>query len=120
VIDALLGMPYVSISKSASGEEIVEERRKPDGIWYGPPDGQAQNTGLSGVLAFRQIDPWNFASRTALLVPNPWAAKPLPATSFGTDEFKLVGQAYERTNGEPVSALLKLPAAWPEEESGEV
>jgi hypothetical protein len=120
VIDALLGMPYVSISKSASGEEIVEERRKPDGIWYGPPDGQAQNTGLSGVLAFRQIDPWNFASRTGLLVPNSWAAKPLPATSFGTDEFKLVGQAYERTNGEPVSALLKLPAAWPEEELGEV
>ncbi len=32
---------------------------------------------------------------------------------------KLVGQAYERTNGERVSALLKLPAAWPEEEAGE-
>jgi hypothetical protein len=114
VIDALLGTPYVSISKSPTGEEIVEHRRKADGIWYGPPDGQAQNTGLSGVLAFRQIDPWIFASRTGLLVPNPWAGKPLATTGLGTDEFKLVGQAYERTNGEPMSALLKLPATWPE------
>jgi len=119
VIDALLGTPYISVSKSASGEEIVEERRAPDGIWYGPPDGQAQNTGLSGVLALRQIDPWNFASRTGLLVPNPWAGKPLSATSSGFDELKVVDGAYQRTNGEAVSTLLKLPATWPEEESGE-
>jgi hypothetical protein len=119
VIDALLGTPYVSVSKSPCGEEIVEERRRPDGIWYGPPDGEAQNTGLSGVLAFRQIDPWNFASRTGLLVPNPWAGKPLLATGFGTDELKVVDNAHQRTNGEPVSALLKLPAEWPEQELGE-
>lgn len=119
VIDALLGTPYVSISQSASGEEIVEEGRAADGIWYGPPDGQAQNTGLSGVLAFREIDPWNFVSRSGLLIPNPWAAKPLPATGFGVDELKVVGDAYERANGEPLSSLLELPDAWPEERSGE-
>lgn len=113
VFDALLGTPYVSISRTASGEEKVEERRATDGIWYGPPDGQAQNTGLSGVLAFRQIDPWNFAGRTGVLVPNPSAVKPLPDTGFGTDEFKIVDGAYHRTEGEPVSTLLKLPAKWP-------
>lgn len=119
VIDALLGTPYVSISRSASGEEIVEEGRAADGIWYGLPDGQAQNTGLSGVLAFREIDPWNFVSRSGLLIPNPWAAKALPATGFGVDELKVAGDAYERANGEPLSSLLELPDAWPEEVSGE-
>lgn len=116
VFDALLGTPYVSISRTASGEERVEERRAADGIWYGPPDGQPQNTGLSGVLAFRQIEPWNFAGRTGVLVPNPSAAKPLPETAFGTDEFKIVDGAYHRTTGELVAALLKLPAEWPGDE----
>lgn len=119
VIDALLGTPYVRISRSASGKEIVEDTRAADGIWYSAPDGQAQNTGLSGVLAFREIDPWNFVSRSGLLIPNPWATKPLPATGFGVDELKAAGDAYERTNGEPLSSLLELPGAWPEEGSGE-
>jgi hypothetical protein len=94
----------------------MEHRRKPDGIWYGPPDGQAQNTGLSGVLTFRQIDPWNFASRTGLFVPNPWAGKPPPANTFGTDELKVGDEVYQRSSGEPMSGLLKLSAAWPEHE----
>jgi hypothetical protein len=119
VIDALLGTPYVSISQSASGEKIIEEGRAADGIWYGPPDGQAQNTGLSGVLAFREIDPWNFASRSGLLVPNPWAVKALPATGFGVDELTFLGDADERANGKAMSSLLELPETWPEESSGE-
>lgn len=57
VIDALLGTPYVEISKGTDGEEIIKNLRRPDGIWYGPPDGQPQNTHMSGVLTFMRIDP---------------------------------------------------------------
>jgi hypothetical protein len=41
VIDALLGTPYVRLSKGPNGEEIEEHLRRPDGIWYGPPDGRS-------------------------------------------------------------------------------
>jgi hypothetical protein len=114
VIDALLGTPYIKITQMPDGTEKVEDLRRPDGIWYGPPDGQPQNKRMSGVLSFMQLDPWNFASRNGLLIPNPWATKPLPATGFGTDELVLVGDGYQRTNGAPLSTLLSLPANWPE------
>ncbi|RXG85690.1 hypothetical protein [Bradyrhizobium zhanjiangense] len=115
VIDALLGTPVARISRGPNGEEIVEELRQPDGIWYGPPDGQPQNTRLSGVLALKRIDPWNFCSKTGLLIPNPWAAKLLPKLGLGTAEFVLKGNQYERVEGQPMHALVGLPAVWPEE-----
>jgi hypothetical protein len=114
VIDALLGTPYVKITRMSDGTEKVEHLRGPDGIWYGPPDGQPQNKRMSGVLSFMQLDPWNFASRNGLLIPNPWATKPMPTTGFGTDELVLVGEGYQRTNGAPLSTLLSLPANWPD------
>jgi hypothetical protein len=115
VCDALLGTPYVRLSKGSNGEEIVEDLRRPDGIWYGPPDGQPQNKRLSGVLALMKIDPWNFASKTGLLIPNPWAEKPLPDLGLGTAEMVIVDEAYERKEGKPMHELVGLPAVWPEE-----
>jgi hypothetical protein len=113
VIDALLGTPYVEISKGPNGEEIIRELRKPDGIWFGP-GGEAQNTRLSGVLALARIDPWNFASKSGLLIPNPWATKPLPQIGLGTAELIVAGDTYKRLEGKAMSALLGLSANWPE------
>jgi hypothetical protein len=115
VIYALLGTPYVRFTTGPDGKEIVKELRRPDGIWYGPPDGEPQNKRLSGVLALMSIDPWNFASKTGLLIPNPWAEKPLPQLALGTAELTVVGDGYERKEGEPMHELVGLPAAWPEE-----
>jgi hypothetical protein len=115
VTDALLGTPYVRLSKGPNGEEIVEDLRRPVGIWYGPPDGQPQNTRLSGVLALIKIDPWNFASKTGLLIPNPWAEKPVPQIGLGTAELIVVDDHYERKEGAPMHKLVGLPANWPEE-----
>lgn len=115
VTDALLGTAYVALSKGPNGEEIEEHRRRPDGVWYGPPDGQPQNTRLSAVLALLKIDPWNFANKTGLLIPNPWAEKPLPQIGLGTAELAVVEDQYERKEGEPMHKLFGLPANWPEE-----
>jgi hypothetical protein len=112
VIDTLLGTPYVRFSKGPDGEEIVRELRRPDGIWYGPPDGRPQNTGLSGVLALMKIDPWNFAAKTGLLIPNPWAQKTFPKLDLGMAELAVVGDGYERRDGSP---MVGLSASWPEE-----
>ena len=114
VIDALLGTPYVEISTGPDGKEIVRHLRRPDGIWYGPPDGKPQNTRLSGVLALMRIDAWNFASKTGLLIPNPWASKPLPALDLGTAKLVQVGETFEREEGKQMHELLGLPASWPE------
>jgi hypothetical protein len=94
VIDALLWTPFVRLSKGPDGEEIVEELRQPNGIWYGPPNGGPQNTRMGDVLPLKRIDPWNFASKTGLFFPNPWAAKPLPKLGLGTAEFVLQGNQY--------------------------
>ncbi|WP_038384411.1 hypothetical protein [Bradyrhizobium elkanii] len=115
VHDALFGTPYVRISKGPNGEEIVEDLRRPDGVWYGPPDGRPQNTRLSGVLALMKIDPWNFAAKTGLLIPNPWAEKPLPDLGLGTAELVVVEDEFEREEGKPMHELVGLPAVWPEE-----
>jgi hypothetical protein len=65
---------------------------------------------MSGVLALMRIDPWNFASKTGLLIPNPWAAKPLPKLGLGTAELVVVGDEYERKEGRPMPELLNMPA----------
>ena len=61
-----------------------------------------------------RIDPWNFASKTGLLIPNPWAAKPLPQIGLGTAELVVVGYEYGRKEGKPMHELLNIPANWPE------
>jgi|HubBroStandDraft_2_1064218.scaffolds.fasta_scaffold44881_2 hypothetical protein len=58
-----------------------------------------------------RIDPWNFTSKTGLLIPNPWAAKPLPKLGLGTAELVIVGDEYEHKKGKPMHELLNMPAA---------
>lgn len=114
VTDALFGKEVVRNSTGPDGQEVVEHLRQPNGVWYGPPDGQPRNTRLGGVLALNQIDPWNFATKRGLLIPNPWTDNPLPQMNFGTDEFRMVGEKYERLNGALIHDLVGLEATWPE------
>lgn len=84
-------------------------------MWYGPPNGQPQNTRMSAVLAFFRIDAWNFVTKNGLLIPNPWAGKPVPALNLGTAELTVVNGTYQRFEGSAVGILLRMPANWPEE-----
>jgi hypothetical protein len=115
VIDALLGEPYVTLTRQADGTMKEEHRRRPDGVWYGPPNGQPQNTRMNAVLAFFRIDAWNFVTKTGVLIPNPWAAKRTPQLNLGTAELTLVNGAYQRSEGQLVGTLLDMPQQWPEE-----
>jgi hypothetical protein len=62
-----------------------------------------------------RIDPWNFAHRGGLLIPNPRASKPLPPIELGTAELKIEGETYKRIDGQQMSELLGLPPNWPEQ-----
>lgn len=113
VTDALLGDVVVAARKDSDGNDVLEEGRKPNGIWHGPHG--ARNTGLSAVLSFNMIDPWNFGSRRAQLIRNPWTSTVLPELGLGTDELNPSGDAFGRVEGGDMTALLGLPDRWPEE-----
>lgn len=114
VIDALFGTPQLRLTKGIA-EETVDYPRQPDGVWYGPPDGQPQNTRLSAVLVLMKIDPWNFANKSGLFIPNPWAKRPLPNPNLGTTEFALVGERFKRKDGKSLCELLGISANWPDD-----
>lgn len=113
--DALFGKYAVKLSKGPDGQEIEEHLRQPNGVWYGPPNGKPQNTRMSGVLFMKRIDPWNFGAKRGVLIPNPWADKPLPQVGLGTDEMTIVEDQLKRTNGAAMHELFGLSADWPEE-----
>jgi hypothetical protein len=110
-LDALFGTTYTAVSQFTDGTFRTDERRKPDGIWFGPQG--PRRKGLSAVLSTEQIDPWNFAARRARLICNPWSTAPLPSISLGVDEFNLVDDAFRRTDGTIMGSIFGLPEGWP-------
>ena len=111
VLDALFGTCCTGVTQLANGTLRTDERRKPDGIWFGPRG--SRRKGLSAVLSTEQIDPWNFAARRARLVRNPWSTAPLPPLSLGIDEFHLVDNEFHRTDGANMGCIFGLPEGWP-------
>jgi hypothetical protein len=110
-LDALFGASHTAVSELPDGTFRTQDVRKPDGIWFGPQG--PRRKGLSAVLSTEQIDPWNFATRRARLIRNPWSTKPLPPLSLGVDEFHLVDDAFRRTDGAIMGRIFGLPDGWP-------
>ncbi len=112
VLDALLGTPSAILRRtSTDGRFEAEDGRVPDGVWFG--NHGAVRTGLSAILFYPRIDPWNFAGRCGVLVRHPFARHPFPPVNLGVDQLNPIGDRFERTIGAPVSALLALPEEWP-------
>ncbi len=107
-IDTLLGSRRTAARQLPDGRLEQHEERAADGLW-----GEKQNTRLSAVISTEQIDPWNFASRGARLIRNPWAAKRLPPFRLRIDECVPEGSAYRIEDGERMHALFGLPEGWP-------
>jgi hypothetical protein len=96
IIDALLGSPYTEVEETVGGF-TQRERRKPDGVWYGPSG--ARRKGLSAVFSTEGIEPWNFARRFGRLIRNPSATAPLPSFDLG--------------EGQAMGEIFGLPDGWP-------
>ncbi|MDZ5448634.1 hypothetical protein [Labrys sp. ZIDIC5] len=111
LLNALFGSVSVAI-RIENGRRQVEERRAPDGVWWGPRG--ARKKGVGAVLAFARVDPWNFASRHGCLVINPWATLELPPLHFGIDEVLSRNGNLQRTQGATLGQRLGLPGRWPE------
>lgn len=112
-MDVLLGTEIPVAHKDDEGKTVVIYARKSDGVWHdttGP-----RRRVLSGVLWFKQIDPWNFAARAPLIIANPWADRPMPRLDVGLRELHFCEQAETDYPGGTLGQALALPDNWPED-----
>lgn len=112
-IDVLLGTEIPVVHKDDEGKPVVRHGRKPDGVWH---DGTGpRRRVLSGVLWFKQIDPWNFAARAPIIIANPWADRAMPRLDVGLRELHISEQGEMEYPGGTLGQALALPDNWPED-----
>lgn len=109
--DALLGTENTVGYQAAHGKFEHKLVRQPDGIWIGPKGPRKKV--LSAVLATREVTPWNFASRIARLIRNPYATYALPPLKLGINEINPVNGFWKETDGVPLGTVMGLPKDWP-------
>jgi hypothetical protein len=116
VMNALFG--HETVVFSANGTKPGQRLR--DGAWDGPQG--PQNTSISGVMVFHDLNTWNAGWNRYWLVHNPWAARPLDSNWFPFAQYvpdqqsgtlRLTNVAFTVSDG------LKLPTPWPPEEDEE-
>jgi hypothetical protein len=112
IMDSLLGTSFIRVAMMKDGTSKQEEVREPNGVWRGP-DG-SRNQVVSAVLAMKDISPWNFATKIARLVRNPWATKPLPLLPLGVYETNPIEGIWKKTEGKSMGEIFNLPDGWPE------
>jgi hypothetical protein len=104
-IEALFGT-FDSIESVPGGRDRFV--RKPDGVLR-----RDQNTRVSAVAFFEDVEPWTAANRKAVVVHNRFAERPLPFGRLGIPDARHNGDALIRVGGKSVGELLCLPPEWP-------
>ena len=87
-----------------------------DGAWDGPHG--PQNTTISAVMVFRDLNPGNMRDVMPWLVHNPWAAKPLDLNELPFSQYlpdHTTGHLIF-SEGAPPGEFLGLPEPWPPKE----
>jgi hypothetical protein len=112
VANALFG--HETVIFTATGTRSGE--RLHDGAWDGPRG--PQNTTISAVLVYRQLQAWNARHATPWFFHNPWARIPLAPDKLPFTQFvpeKDTGRLKKVDGNEPGS-YLELPEPWPPED----
>ena len=110
VVDALFGQEAVRIRNSEGVDEEVLVRCK-NGVFIGPKG--PQNTRVSAVLVFFDLNPFNLASNQPVLYHNPWASKPLLLNEFPFDQVVYTSNFNQIPAKISLGNLLDLPTPWP-------
>jgi len=105
VVDALFGQEAL--------EGVIEEVlvRCKNGVFIGPKG--PQNTRVSAVLVFFDLNPFNLASNQPVLYHNPWASKPLLLNEFPFDQVVYTSNFNQIPAKISLGNLLDLPTPWP-------
>jgi hypothetical protein len=112
VLDALFGTEKQVVDWHGNNPKIANVYRESDGVWHGPKG--PRNTRLSAVIVFRNLRPWNIASRDCVLIINPWANGSVIDLLPGFPSISVIGGKCIRRDGIHPTTLLKLPSGWPE------
>jgi hypothetical protein len=110
VVDALFGQEAVKIRNSEGVDEEVLGRCQ-NGVFIGPKG--PQNTRVSAVLVFFDLNPFNLASNQPVLYHNPWASKPLLLNELPFDQVVYTSNFNQIPAKISLGNLLDLPTPWP-------
>ena len=88
-----------------------------DGAWDGPKG--PQNTTISAVLVYRQLNMWTAKDVVPWFIHNPWARIPLPPDKLPFTQFVPDSDTRQlkKVDGRLPGLYLDLPEPWPPEDS---
>ena len=109
ILDALFGTTQYTVTMDRPSPI---ESRKADGVFMGPKG--PWNTRVSGVIV-SELFPWNLPSARFELYHNPWARRPVDASTLPIRQAALVGDRLEWQEGVRLVDLYRLPDGWPNE-----
>jgi hypothetical protein len=117
LLEAVLGTIYTEVRVSETGQQIIKDKRKPDGYWgvMGAP----AHRQLSGVMLLPKPHLWDLRTERwqPQIVRNASAERPLPAGFMPLPGFAVSAQgAVAQIEGTMMADLVGLPAVWPPEE----
>lgn len=116
LLEAVLGTIYTEVRTTERGEQVVVDRRKPDGYW-GAADAPAHGQ-VGGVLLLPKPHLWDLRQERwqPSIVRNGRADRSLPVTFMPVPGFAVSPEgAVTETAGKPLADLVGLPGAWPPE-----
>jgi hypothetical protein len=116
LLEAVLGTIYTEVRTTEAGEQVIVDRRRPDGYW-GTADTSAHGQ-VGGVLLLPKPHLWDLREERwqPSIVRNERAERPLPATLMPVPGFALGPDGtVTETAGTPLADLVGLPDVWPPE-----
>ena len=115
-ISALFGPEALRLRRNSSTGELISEGivRTRQGLWFNNFLGQIRNSGLNGVMVFRDLAPWTVADATACLYLNPYVVDLVPNELRALGYASSVnGKLVRRTGERSARSLFGLRADWP-------
>jgi hypothetical protein len=86
----MFGTIFTEVSKNEASKAVAKDRRAPDGYWGTPSDPKHRN--VSGILILPKPQLWDLRSVRwqPILLPNPWAERPIPDELLPLPSFEYV------------------------------
>lgn len=114
LLEAVLGTIYTEVKVSATGEQTITDKRKPDGYWgvMGAP----AHTQVSGIVLLPKPHLWDLRTERwqPQIVRNGSAERPPPAEFTPLPGFEISSQGtVSQIQGTLMADLAGLPAVWP-------
>jgi hypothetical protein len=117
LLEAVLGTIYTEVRVSETGQQIITDKRKPDGYWG--VTGAPAHRQVSGVMLLPKPHLWDLRTERwqPQIVRNGNAERPLPVGFMPLPGFEVSAQGpVSQIEGTLMADLAGLPAVWPLEE----